>query len=341
MKVGVAHSAGKYTWPSGSGTQFGDGCSAIRNAGFRVLKVYCTKNYLTDYPLQTSWSSTPTSLKTLADTTQFVTELSKDWSTIVMTCFTFANGATNWWRVNPSAAAFEAEYAEMRELAEYLLETYSGSGKTFVLQNWEGDWAGMDSFEVETYVARPYIDRYAAFLGVRQRAIEDARKAVASDCRVLMAIEVNRVNDTRVKPHLRRILRDISQRVTPDVVSYSAYDSTIVDQGSWGATLSGWQTATVPMLTKCLQAIKQAWPGVPIQIGEFGFPEGPELPPGRDVGAMIQTVYDVCLAQGVETLIYWQVFGNDELSPGVLRGLYTVKPDGTPSVAGLKLASLV
>lgn len=341
MRIGVAHVAGKYTYPAGSGTQFLDGCNSLLASGYPTLKVYCASSYLTDYPLETAWSSTPVNCTQLAQTTEFATALAQDWHTVVLTVFTFANGATNWWRVEPTAAKMAAEYTEIYNLAVHLLTTYNGTGRRFILQQWEGDWAYMDSTTVTTYVSQVMVDRYTAFLGTRQRAVADARRAVASDCSILMAVELNRVVDARLYPNRRRILTDLAKRIKPDLISYSAYDSTIVDQGGWGANLAAWTAATTPVFTKALRAIKAAFPDVPIQIGEFGFPEGAELPVGRDVGAMIQVIYDIALSEGVVDFIYWEVFDNEETSPGVPRGFYTVKPDGTLSVAGTKLETLL
>lgn len=340
VRKGIAHTAGKYTYPAASGTQLIDGVNAIFNAGYTCIKLYCTAGYLTDYPLQSSWSSTPANLTALASTTQMAAALSKAWNTVILTCFTFANGTTNWWRVNPTAAAYAAEYTEIYNLAVYLLSTYNGTGRKFVLQNWEGDWAFMDAFVADTYVAREMVDRYSAFLGHRQRAVSDARKATASDCQILMAVEVNRVTDAMLYPHRRRILTDLAGRITPDLISYSAYDSTIVDQGGWGADITAWTNATTPVFTKALRQIQLAFPGVPIQIGEFGFPEGIELPSGRNVGTMINTVYSIANTAGLVNFIYWQVFDNEETSPSVPRGYYTVKPDGSSSVAGTAMAAL-
>lgn len=345
MRIGIAHVAGKYNYPGVAGAQFTEGCNAIWDLGVRTLKIYCTSAYTSaDYTRQT-WTGSATTMKQLLQLPEYNAQLLRAWDRVILTGFTFANNpggvVTNGWRSDASTAYMDAEYVELREAAEYLLTAFNGTGQTFVIQNWEGDWAYMDSTNVDTYVSRPMLDRYAAWLGTRQRAIEDARAAVVSDCTVLHAIELNRVNDARLFPHRRRILTDIASRVQPDVISYSAYDSTIVDQGSWGADLAAWTAATVPMLTKCLRAMQEAFPGVPIQVGEFGFPEGAELPPGRDVGDMIQVVYDICLAEGVTDFIYWEVFDNEETSPGVPRGYYTMKPDGTTSQAGAKLAELL
>jgi hypothetical protein len=199
----------------------------------------------------------------------------------------------------------------------------------------------MDAFTPDTSVLREMVDRYAAFLGARQRAVSDARKAIASDCQILMAVEVNRVTDAMLYPHRRRIVSDLAGRITPDMISYSAYDSTIVDQGGWGVDLDAWIAATTPVFHKALRQIQLAFPGVPIQIGEFGFPEGVELPSGRDIAPMINAVHSIALAAGCKNFIYWQVFDNEESSPGVPRGFYTVRPDGSTSVAGTAMAALI
>lgn len=340
MKRGAAHVKGLYTVPNGSGTQLADGCDVVWNLGLRTVKLYLTPDYAADYPLQAAWSSSPATLAQLAATTQFATQIARGWSHVVLTCFTFANGATNWWRADPSAARMAAEYTELRALAEHLLTTYHGTGRTFVIQNWEGDWAFMDSTAVDTHVDAKFVGYYAAFLGTRQRAIEDARRAVASDCQVFHAVEVNRVLDSRTHAHRRRILSTIAQRVRPDWVSWSAYDATIVDQGGWGASHAAWTAATRPAIRKAFGAIAAAWPGVPVQIGEFGFPEN-EAPPTADLDAMIRVIDEEARAAGVKLILYWQVFDNEPgTPPESYRGYFLRDNAGTLTTAGDTLQSL-
>lgn len=339
--IGVAHVDGAYDLPN-DGNQFTNGANRISALGFPVLKVYCTGAYLTDYPLQTAWSSVPTNLSELVQTTQFVDAFAL-FQKIVLTTFTFANGTTNWWRVDPSNAKMQAEYTEIYNLAVYLLTTYDGTGKEFIFQNWEGDWAFMDSTTVDTYVPRKMVDYYAAFLGKRQQAVRDARRDTQSDCSVRMAFEANRVLDARNMPHLRRILRDIAPRLQPDVISYSAYDSTIVEQGGWGATYAAWLASTTPVFQKALREIQLAFPGVPIQIGEFGYPEN-EAPVGRNCGDMVTATHTLFANQVTENrgnFLFWEIFDNEEISPGVPRGFFIVKPDNTVSDSGLAMQALV
>lgn len=333
MKKGCAHVRGLYTFPAGSGTQFTDGCNAIWDSGLRVLKIYLTKDYLADYPLQTSWSGVATNLTELASLSQYQAQLSREWEVVVLTTFTFANGTTNWWRVDTSNAKLQAEYTEIYNLVTYLMTTYAGTNRTFVLQNWEGDWAFMDSFNPATPVPSEYVDRYAAFLAVRQKAVSDARRAsTAVGVTVLNAIEVNRVLDSEV--NYRRIVNDIAPRVRPDLASYSAYDSTIVEAG-WGTDTADWIAKTEPLFRKALAKIRSVWPGVPVFIGEFGFPENEATNehPGNSVYNMTRKILEICEDEGVLYCIYWQVFDNEASVPYSYRGYWFVKPDGTATEA--------
>lgn len=333
MKYGAAHTKGLYAVPNGSGTQFTDGCDAIWDLGLRTLKVYCTSAYLTDYPLQSAWSSTPTTLTELCETNQFADQLVRDWDTVMMTCFTFANGVTNWWRVEPTNAKLTAEYNELKALAVHLLTEYNDSGKTFILQNWEGDWAFGDSFDPDSFIDRKYVDYYAAFAATRQRAVSDARAETAHvNVTVLNAFEVNRVLDAKDRPDARRIIYDLSKRFTPDVLSYSAYDSTIVKTG-WGASQAAWEAACDEYYNLAFDIMQDAFPGVPIQIGEFGFPEN-EAPETNDVSAMIDKVREISLARGATHLIYWEVFDNEPSVEHTYRGYWLRKPNGDLSLAG-------
>lgn len=338
MLRGVSHVAGDYTFPAASGTQVMDGAVEVERLGSAILKTYLTPDYATDYPLQTAWSAVPTTLTELAQTTQMAALFAMDFPVHVLTCFTFANGTTNWWRAQPTLAKLQAEYTEYKALAVHFLTAFNGTGKKFFLQNWEGDWAFMDSTTPSTFVPREYVNYYAAFLAVRQRAVEDARRETQSDCSVFNVVEMNRVVDAWQHPERRRIVKDIAARLQPDVVSLSAYEPTIVAQGSWGASFTDWQDATTPMYTRALRAIKRAFPGVPLMIGEYGFPET-EIPyaggAAANVGNMIQVIDDISVAEGVQWHIYWEVFDNEGG-----RGYWTTLADGSLSPTGLKLQAM-
>lgn len=340
MKYGCAHVLGLYNVPD-DGNQFQNGCDAIAALGVATLKVYLTKDYLLNYPLQTSWSGTPTNLTELAQTTQFTTQLNAGWDTIIFTAFTFANGTTNWWRTGPTNAQLAAEYTEIYNLAVHLLTTYNDSGKTFILQNWEGDWAFMDSFTPTTFVERKMVDYYVAFVARRQKAVSDARQAVAySNVTVLNAVEVNRVLDAKTYPHRRRIITDLAGRIRPDIVSFSAYEATDSLEG-WGSQ-AAFDALCESNLTQAVTLIRNAFPDSKLMIGEFGYPENQIVAefPSLNVGSMIQTVATVASNLGVDYLIYWQVFDNETSIPYTYRGYWFRKPDNTLTLAGSKFQDL-
>lgn len=347
MLIGAAHAGAPYTFPSGSGTQFLDGMNELFNRGYEVPKAYCTPDFATKYALQSSWGTTPTTMTQLLQTWPFVAALDLPWETrggvIVFTAFSFVNGTTNWIRPDPVSTRLNADRIEIKAAASHLLSEYNGRALTFVFGSWEGDWAMQDSFSVAPfpYVSHLMADRFAAFYNNRQRAIDEARAETPSDCKILHAVEVNRPLDARQLPHLRRICRDLKGRIKPDLISFSAYQGTIVDQGGFGPSFAAWEAATRPAFIKAIRAIKYAFPNTPWYVGEFGFPEGIELPPGRSVDPMIRVIHDVAEDEGATMLLYWQTFDNEETSPGVPRGFYLVKPDGSSSQATITLEALL
>ena len=338
MLYGATNTKGLYTVPNGSGTQFTDGCNAIWDLGLRDLKFYATADFASDYPLQTTFGSTPTNITEFLQTAPVAAQLSRAWNSVVMTMLTFANGTTNWWRVAPTPAKFLAEYNELKAAAVHLLTTYNNSGIVFVAQNWEGDWSFGDTTDVNLLIDRKYVDYYAAFLATRQRAISDARAETPHrNVTILNAFEANRVLDAKDSPHRRRILTDISRRLQPDLVSYSCYDSPF--KNGWDSNFAAWEATCQTEMTRAIRLLKLAFPGKPIQIGEAGVPENEATNdhPTYDVGAMIDRMRDIALAGGCNRFLYWQVFDNEPHGTYTYRGYWLRKPNNDLTLAGARM----
>src|SRR6202000_2016304 len=93
------------------------------------------------------------------------------------------------------------EKRQFYDLSKYLLTTYRGTGKTFVLQHWEGDWALRSLSKKDydpDYVPGPTaIQGMIRWLNARQAGIVQARAEVgATDVRVYGAAEANRLEDS-------------------------------------------------------------------------------------------------------------------------------------------------
>lgn len=163
-----------------------------------------------------------------------------------------------------------AIYNEVRALAEYLLTTYSGTGKSFYLGNWEGDWmlAGQgDTDPSDTPPER--IQGMIDWATVRQQAIDDAKATVSySDVNLWFYLEMNKADWMRdgeicvantIIPALSKL----------DFISISAY-SLHTDNGSL-APISR-INSDLDMVQALIDAKPDpSIPGSRIIIGEYGY----------------------------------------------------------------------
>jgi hypothetical protein len=341
-KIGAVNGVGAlYTYPSANTAQFTDGCDVVWDAGLRTIKLWLTDEYSSqNYTKETFSGGAVTTLTGLAQKTEFSDEFSRGWDTIILSTYTFAN-TDEFWLATNSLANFDDEYDEIYDLTVHLLTTYQNSGTTFIISNWEGDWAYMGgtpapgATEPDYYIDREVTDFYAAWLATRQRAVHDAVKATAHiNVKVLNAIELNRVMDLIAYPHRRRVIKDIAKRVQPDVISYSAYDSTLPDTTKIAISLATWETWCRTNFAQALQMIRAAFPNSIIQIGEFGIPENQLANEGiaEDAGDLIDVIKDVCDDNDVQIFIYWQSMGNDDADYGGFGYVTQTGSDGVQTV---------
>ncbi len=339
--LGVAHVGPDY----GPRTLVGD-ADGIADEGFHAIKLHLSPNYATEYPLQ-SWGGSHASLTELAQDAACSTVFGDSrLTTFALNVWTFANGTNNPWTngvepnsagVFPPSANLAAERAEIKALATHLLQTYSG--KTFILQQSEADWAllGQASDAARQFSIPSYRSHQAAaFFRERQGAIEEARHDVTSSSRVLHGLEMNLVLDDNGP----RFHRDVLPYCRPDIVSFSAYESIIT------AILSGVPATAEAEIDRRLRAawshVQSICPGVATYIGEFGWPENESwftslVSGGLSVAGIVDRVVDTADALGMEACIMWTYRDNEEQSPGVPRGFYVRKPDGNLSAQGSAL----
>lgn len=250
---------------------------------------------------------------------------------------------------------FAHEEEELYQLTRYLLATYRDRAVTFILQNWEGDWM------IREFPGAPWTDpaklpadlktrveTYVRWFSARQRGVSRARaelSAAGSKCRVLHAIEVNRVFDTllgaptlcnRVLPH-----------VEVDLISWSAYDGMQIDAHGTGdgAAIGIWQG--IEIIRAHARTFERDGKGRPqVMLGEFGVAEN-KLSPEKPAELILEGTIAAALAQDVALLHYWELFCNESndakyrdapldrnLRADELGGYWLIKPDGTLGRAG-------
>ena len=210
----------------------------------------------------------------------------------------------------------DVEYREMYDLASHLLRTYSGSGKSFYIGHWEGDWHLRPHFDPKKPFPDHYKENFIAWLKVRQQAIDDAKRDTPHQ-RVWLwhYTEVN-----LVEPFLEGgecLTNDILPEVDVDYVSYSCYDSL---QKKIGNDLV---TALNHIESKLRP--KPAITGKRVFIGEYGFPArryDPEVQNRKSVEAMIAAI-----DWGCPFALYWELYDN-EGSPEQPGGFWLIDESG-------------
>jgi hypothetical protein len=327
--LGCAHAAGLYPNRTAAADFLTYGANTIKGIGthgFRTIKTYLTSNYASIYPGQ-NFGSVPVNLTQLAQTAPMVALFSDaSFDRHVVTTYTFANGtASPVTAITPTQLT--NEYTEVYNLCVYLLSTYSN--KQFILQNTEGDWELLRGTDPSIFVSPEYCRNYASFCRIRQRAVRDARNATPSTSTISLAIECNRVHDDNHD----NIVSTVLQLIQPDIINYTTYESTTLG-------LLPNQTQTEALIASRLKTIvtriKRVCPDSRVIFSEFAWAQDEPsfLSLGLDVGGLIQCVIDSAAANGVDGCIWWQVFDNEEQSPGVPRGFGLYDRNGSSTSPG-------
>lgn len=329
LSLGVAHVAGDYhPLP---GTPFVEaGARDAALLGARTLKLYLTPDYREKYP--GDWP-TVASLADLAQTPQLRAIFDGPFDTFVLTTYSFSLGVGDPWRSSDEPGLYAAEADEFEALARHLLQTYAGTGKRFVLQNWEGDWALRAGLAADTTPPPERAARMARWLDARQAGIGRARRAVhAEGVDVVHAIELN----LAVAGAGGEVLRDVLPTTCVESVSYSAWDALAVDVG---APVEAQRTQLRAQLRAAVERVRAVvGDEVELALGEIGFAEA-EHPAGQ-VPALLDATVTTAAELGVARAIYWQVYDNECTAAGC-RGLWLVRPDGSWSEAAWAMTALL
>ncbi len=323
-QLGVAHIGGLYAL---SGNDYlNEGAAKARAIGARCIKVSLSLD--TDNPspkyyhFNSQWPHT-TTLEGLADTTYFRTFFANDFDTYILTTFRPGRSAS-YWREEFSTEDERAEEECFAELTRYLLQKYSKSKKTFIFQNWEGDWAIRGNFNPSTRPTRSAIANMIRWMSARQRGVARARKEnTISGARVFNACEVNLVRQSQLKDE-SSVTKDVLPKVDVDLVSYSAWDTK--------NSPAQFVEALAFIAKSKFQSSTSDEPSV--YVGEFGMPESecsPEMALEISRAMLIEAQKFGC-----PYAVYWQLYCNEPtVNPPKdiqdYKGFWLIRPDGTYS----------
>ena len=128
------------------------------------------------------------------------------------------------WKKGINAEQEKVLYDEMYEFILYLLKGYNNSGKTFFIGNWEGDWLLHTNNNRNVDPPQEHVANMTKWLQIRQRAIDDAKKASkARNVFLYYYVEVNLV--LKGMQGKTCIASQILPDLNVDFVSYSSYEA--------------------------------------------------------------------------------------------------------------------
>jgi hypothetical protein len=304
-----------------------EGADQILALGSRVIKVWF-HDPQRSYPFNSQWPQIH-SLVEMAQSPYFRELFEKPFTSYILMCFSMGNDDA-YWRKGLTRVQKLEERRQFYELAKYLLTTYKGTGKTFVLQHWEGDWLIRGNFDRNVDPKPEAIIGMIDWLNARQAGVNQAREEIGQDgVWVYHAAEVN-----RVVPSMRQgkpnVVNTVLPRTKLDLVSYSA----------WDAATERFEDPNV--FREALDFIATYMPDSPVfgdrnvYVGEFGMPENKFS--AEQIQAAIPNAVKTALDWDCPYIVYWQVYCNElqdeKYTPPVknndaVRGFWLIRPDGS------------
>lgn len=354
FQAGVNHVDGRYAFTTNNFLI--EGAQKTQSLGLNSIFLYLTPNFAAHYPIKNGIGyGNPTNLTQLAKSAPYKQVFDMPFRMFVLTTFSWATGDGGYGHfANQNSPTAAAETAEIKELVVYLEKTYQGTGKVFILKNWEGDWA------TQSTINGSYGDQNAPdpqqglvemtrLLSAREQGCMDGRAAAGNPAGVgvFCAGEVNFVLDYQQRA---RVVQQVLPNVNPplDMVTYSSYESNNWLYGTSGTN----QTATAPIIAqemnKAFGIIDQLAPD-PLHLGkkrilisEYGMFENKR--PAGDAIWRTQTILQTAKNAGIAGAFFWELYDNEcpnfqnEVGANVgqnrpiasdCSGLWLVRPDGS------------
>lgn len=336
--LGTTHVIGRYYHTKKD--YLNEGADEVLAMGSRVIKLwfYAKRHEHPNaaYPFNSDWKKVDTLVEG-AKLPYWEAVFDKPFTTYIL-CVTSLGRTDNYWVDSITLENAQDEARQFYELTKHFLTTYQGTGKTFILQHWEGDWMTSPDPERLTdedlYPEPVVFKNMVKWLNARQAGVNKAREEFGQNgVHVYHAAEINRVVKSMLegKP---RMVNKVIPFTNVDLVSYSAHDamlSVIKGEGD--------------LLGPAIDFIKKNLPPSvvfgdnSVYIGEYGAPENRFTE--EQINQVLTNTVQIALDKKCPYIIYWQLYCN-EPKPNVklpswnnedFWGWWLIRPDGSKSQA--------
>lgn len=312
--------------------QFTDDCALVESAkeisalGSDTLKIALTPKYDDDYRM--AKDENIHSLKDLLrDKPSFLEVMDMPFRNIMLWIYPFTDTRSAFRTGQISAKESEAVHQEIYEFTASLLKRYSGSGKSFFLGNWEGDWHLLrEIYEYDRDPEPEAITGAIKWFKLREKAVADAKRDTPhAGVEVYFYIELNHVGKSldEGKP---TIVNRVLPYIRTDYVSWSSYDITkpaaLLDEAKGRERVFqalDYIEAHLP---------ESDIPGKRVFVGEYGFELAsfgtPELQMDYTASIMKWS-----LDWGCPFVLVWELYCNEiEPASGEHRGYWLINDKG-------------
>jgi hypothetical protein len=320
------------------GTQaFGDGqrdttavsllaqAKAIRGMGSNLLKIGLGRRQAIKHGFGRAARGARTTLEFVKAAPELQRVLDLDFTYYQFWVQGFAAGD---WHDGVSPQEARAYYDEMYEFTAWLLKRYAGTGKLFMLGNWEGDWL-LNGRQGKGVTPTPEaVAGMTLWLNIRQKAVDDAKAAIPhAGVDVLHYVEVNLVK--RGMEGQPSVASSVLPATNVDLVSYSSYEA--IKQSK----LPDLNSIRTPLtrITAYLEGQLKPKAGLPfarrVFIGEYGYHANRAQPETVEQQFLkSRFVMQVALELDLPFALIWQLYNNEVSADGTSANMGLLEDSG-------------
>ncbi|OYY72558.1 hypothetical protein [Sphingomonas sp. 28-63-12] len=302
-----------------------DQAREIRALGSNVLKISLGKRQAAKYGFGDAAARARTALDYVKSARGLQQTLDLDFKYYQFWVQTFTAAD---WHHGVSKADAKLYYNEVYDLTAWLLQRYNGTGKVFLLGNWEGDWMLNGAQGKDIQPTPEAVKGMIDWLNIRQKAVDDAKAATPHQgVDVYHYVEVNLVK--RALEGKPSVALSVLPATNADLVSYSSYEaikqSQTPDIGSIRQPLT--------QLVRYLEGQLKPKPGLPFDhrvfIGEYGYHANAAMPLSVEQQYLkSRYVMQVAVELDLPFALIWQLYNNEYAPDGTSKEMSLVDETG-------------
>jgi len=297
----------------------------IRGLGSNLLKISLSEGAAAKYGIGSAAEGARTTLEYVTASPELQQALDMDF--VYYQAWVHSFTGSNW-RDGVSKTEAQAYYDEMYELSAWLLSRYSGTGKVFMLGNWEGDWLLQGRGARASDPSPKAIEGMIDWLNIRQKAIDDAKAATGHEnVELYHYVEVNLVK--KGMEGKASVAHSVLPATNVDMVSYSSYEAIKQSQKPDIESIRQPLTKIVQYLEGQLQP-KAGLPfGRRVFIGEYGYHADQKKPlTVKQQYVKSRYVMQVAIELDLPFALIWQLYNNEYEDNGTSKEMSLINEAG-------------